>query len=124
MNKTFKYCIIGLSFLILISCKKNQVGGNATVKGIVSHHGKAIANAYVYIKYDSTEFPGDDYTIYDTYVMADVSGNYTIPFYKGSYFIYAKGYDYQIASPYIVKGGLSIAIRDKEDLNKDIAVSE
>lgn len=124
MNKIFNYSIIALSFLILLSCKKNQVGGSATVKGVVSHHGKAIADAYVYIKYDATEFPGDDYTLYNTFVKADGSGNYNIPLYKGSYYIYARGYDYAVPAPYIVKGGLSVTIRSSENLTKDIAVSE
>lgn len=124
MNKIFNYSIIALSFLILLSCKKNQVGGSATVKGIVSHHGKAIADAYVYIKYDATEFPGDDYTLYNTFVKADGSGNYSIPLYKGSYYIYTRGYDYAVPAPYIVKGGLSVTVRSSENLTKDIAVSE
>ena len=122
-----KSLICGSIILIVIfnlSCKKNQVGGTASLKGLVAHHGKAIPDAYVYIKYNATEFPGDDYTLYDTYVVADGSGNYSIPFYKGSYYIYAKGYDYQIAPPYIVKGGISISIRNSENLNKDIAVAE
>jgi hypothetical protein len=124
MNKIFNYSIIALSFLLLLSCKKNQMGGSATVKGVVSHHGKAIADAYVYIKYDATEFPGDDYTLYNTFVKADGSGNYSIPLYKGNYYIYARGYDYAIPAPYIVKGGLSVTVRSSENLTKDIAVSE
>jgi hypothetical protein len=124
MNKIFNYSVIALSFLILLSCKKNQVGGSATVKGVVSHHGKAIADSYVYIKYDATEFPGDDYTLYNTFVKADGSGNYSIPLYKGNYYIYARGYDYAIPAPYIVKGGLSVTVRSSENLTKDIAVSE
>ena len=124
MNKIFKYSFIALLFLNLVSCTKNQVGGSATVNGIVSHHGKAIADAYVYIKYDATEFPGDDYTLYNTFVKADGSGNYSIPLYKGNYYIYARGYDYAIPAPYIVKGGLSLTARSSENLSKDIAVSE
>lgn len=124
MNKIFNYSIISLSFLLLLSCKKNQVGGSATVKGVVAHHGKAIADAYVYIKYDATEFPGDDYTLYNTFVKADGSGNYSIPLYKGNYYIYARGYDYAIPAPYLVKGGLSVTVRNSENLTKDIAVSE
>ena len=124
MNKIFNYSILSLSFLLLLSCKKNQVGGSATVKGVVAHHGKAIANAYVYIKYDATEFPGDDYTLYNTFVKADGSGNYSIPLYKGNYYIYARGYDYAIPAPYLVKGGLSVTVRSSENSTKDIAVSE
>jgi hypothetical protein len=108
----------------LSSCKKNQTGGKATLKGTVKHHDKPISDAYVYIKFNSTEFPGDDYKLYDTYVQADANGNYSITFYKGSYYIYAVGRDLDIPSPYEVKGGLSVSLRNKESLVKDIAVTE
>lgn len=125
MKKTIFYLLLAMPLIsILNSCKKNQVGGTATVKGVVAHHEKPIADAYVYIKYNTTEFPGDDYTKYDTYVKADANGNYSIPFYKGSYFIYARGYDYAIPAPYIVQGGISVTVRNKENLTKDIAVTE
>jgi hypothetical protein len=78
----------------------------------------------VYIKYNTTEFPGDDYSKYDTYVQADANGNYSIPFYKGTYYVYGYGLDMSIPAPYIVKGGLSISIRNRENLTKDIAVTE
>jgi len=124
MNRFFKYFVLVGLILTIVSCKKNQVGGTGSVKGVVAHHGKSIPNAYVYIKYNTSEFPGDDYTLYDTYVAADNNGNYTIPFYKGTYYIYARGYDYAIAAPYLVKGGLSFTIRNNESLTKDIAVTE
>jgi hypothetical protein len=78
----------------------------------------------VYIKFNTTEFPGDDYKLYDTYVQADASGNYSIPFYKGSYYLYAAGLDLDTPPPYNVKGGLSVSLRNKENLTKDIAVTE
>ncbi len=108
----------------LISCKKNQTGGKASLKGIVKHHNKAIPNAYVYIKFNATEFPGKDYQLYDTYVEADSNGNYSISFFKGSYYIYAVGRDMDIPPPYEVSGGLSVTLRNRENLVKDIAVSE
>lgn len=118
---------LSLFFTLIVSfsaCKKNQLGGKSSVKGVVNHHGKPIADAYVYIKFNTTEFPGDDYTKYDTYVKTDVNGNYSISFYKGSYYLYASGYDLDIPSPFIVKGGLSITLKNKENITKDIAVSE
>lgn len=121
--------IKNLFFIVILtlsvsSCKKNQIGGTATLKGRVEHHGVPIPNAYIYIKYNTTEFPGDDYKSYDTNIQSDGSGNYSIPFYKGSYYIYASGLDMNIAAPYVVKGGLSVSIRNKENLVKDIAVTE
>lgn len=117
--------ILTISFLFsLQSCKKNLLGGKSSLKGVVSHHGKVIANAIIYIKFNATEFPGDDYTKYDTSVQADAEGNYSISFYKGSYYLYAKGNDLDVAYPHLVKGGFSISLRNNEKLVKNIAVTE
>ena len=119
----FYFLIINLVFFIS-SCKKNQIGGKATLKGVVLHHSKPIPNAYIYIKYNSSEFPGTDVNLYDTYVQADDNGNYKISFYKGTYYVYAKGFDYAIAYPNIVKGGLTVTLRNNEVSVKDIAITE
>lgn len=124
MKKIVSLVLIISIFSIFSSCKKNQTGGKASLKGTVKHHEKPIADAFVYIKFNSTEFPGDNYKNYDTYVEADASGNFTIPLYKGSYYIYAVGRDLDIPSPFEVKGGFSFSIRNKENLVKDIAVTE
>ncbi len=120
-----KYCgFIFLVLLLLSNCKKNRIGGKATLEGVVLHHSKPIPYAYIYIKYNATEFPGTDIKLYDTYVEADGNGNYNISFFKGNYYIYAKGLDYDIAAPYIVKGGLSIKLRNNELSIKNIAITE
>jgi hypothetical protein len=124
MNNLVKLALgIALVFSFL-SCKKNQLGGKSSLKGVVHHHGKAIANAIVYIKFNATEFPGDDYKLYDTSVQADAEGNYAISFYKGSYYVYAKGNDLDVSYPHLVKGGISISIRNNEKLVKNIAITE
>lgn len=119
--KTLTICAV---IFLTCTCKKNQTGGKATLEGVVAHHGVAIPDAYVYVKFKSSEFPGEDYTNYDTYVKADSEGRYKINFYKGSYYIFAMGYDYSIPAPYIVKGGLAVSLRNREHLTKDIAVTE
>lgn len=124
MKNLMKISILMFLVLGFISCKKNQTGGKASVEGIVAHHGKPIPDAHVYVKFNATEFPGEDYTNYDTYVKADANGFYKISFYKGTYYIYARGYDMDIPSPYIVQGGLTVSLRNHENLKKDIAVSE
>lgn len=124
MFKRFNLFILLILFAAIFSCKKNQTGGNAVVSGTVVHHTKAIANARIYIKFNSSEFPGDDYKLYDTYVDADVDGKYKINLYKGTYYLYAKGYDLEIPSPYLVKGGLSVTVRTNEKLQKNIAITE
>ena len=124
MKYFLKLTLVLTLLLPFTSCKKNQTGGKATLKGTVMHHSKPIPDAYIYIKYKATEFPGDDYKLYDTYVQADGSGNYSISFYKGTYYLYAVGRDLDIPSPYEVKGGMSVSLRNKETLVKDIAVTE
>ena len=119
-----KFSFFLLLLSITVSCKKNQVGGKATLKGVVEHHGVPIPNAVVYIKYNTTEFPGEDGTTYNTSVTADDQGNYNINFYKGSYYVYAVGLDMNIPYPYTVSGGMSLSIRNNENLTKDIAVTE
>jgi len=124
MKKLATLFILASLMILSGSCKKNQTGGKATLKGTVKHHDKPIPDAYVYIKFNASEFPGEDYTLYDTYVKADSYGDYSVSFYKGTYYVYAVGYDLDIPAPYVVSGGLSVTLRNKETLVKDIAVSE
>lgn len=113
------------SLIILIgSCKKNQTGGKATLKGTVKHHDKPIPDAYVYIKFKSSEYPGKDYKLYDTYVQANSQGNFSISFYQGTYYLYAVGLDLDTPPPYEVSGGLSVIVKKKDNLTLDIAVTE
>jgi len=123
-SSLLKFSFFLLLLSITVSCKKNQVGGKATLKGVVEHHGVPIPNAVVYIKYNTTEFPGEDGTTYNTSVTADDQGNYSINFYKGSYYVYAVSLDMNIPYPYTVSGGMSLSIRNNENLTKDIAVTE
>lgn len=109
----------------LTACKKNQLGGKSSIKGVVNHHGKAIGNAIVYIKFKTQDFPGNDVSVYDAHVTADVSGNYVIPeIYKGEYYLYAVGEDFAIPPPYQVAGGLPTKVRSKENITLDIPVTE
>ncbi|PBQ33498.1 hypothetical protein CNR22_17520 [Sphingobacteriaceae bacterium] len=123
MNKLFflsALLIIGISF----SCKKNQLGGKSTVSGVVAHHSKPIARATVFIKFNTKEFPGSDTTAYDDKIRADENGNYSFKCYKGDYYLYGFGYDFGIDPPYTVVGGVPVHIRNKEDLEINVAVTE
>ena len=122
-----KLAIISLSLIIIaifFSCKKNQLGGNRVITGVVAHHSKVIANSTVFIKFNASEFPGSDTTLYDAKVKADGNGNYTIKCYKGNYYLYGYGYDYDILYPYIVVGGLPVHVGSKKTVQVDIAVTE
>jgi hypothetical protein len=122
MNQLFFFTAIVL--LLLVSCKKNELGGKSSITGKVLHHSKAVARAAVFIKFNAKEFPGADTTVYDEKVMADENGNYSINCYKGNYYLYGFGYDFAIPAPYIVDGGIPVSIRNREDLIKDLAVGE
>lgn len=121
-----KLIIALLSIVVLISaCKKNQLGGNSSIKGKVMHHEKAIANAMVYIKFNSKESAGTDVTKYDASVQADASGNYAFSsIYKGNYYLYAVGQDSAVPAPYIVSGGVPAKLGYNKDLIIDVPVVE
>ncbi|WP_317897554.1 hypothetical protein [Aurantibacillus circumpalustris] len=122
-----KIVLVGLLLSLSVaffSCKKNQLGGSHTIKGKVAHHSKAIANASVFIKFDAKNFPGDDTTTYDDKVRADAEGNFSIKCYKGDYFLYGFGYDYDILPPYIVVGGTPVHVGSESTIEVNVAVTE
>ena len=122
-SKMKKNSVIGILLLISIwGCKKNQLGGKATVKGSVLHHEKLIPRARIFVKFNAKEFPGADTTSYDSRVVADADGNYTLACYKGNYYLYGVGYDDAIQLK--VYGGLAVSIRNNETVNTDVAVTE
>jgi len=117
-----------INFILLLTffgCKKNQLDGKSTIQGNIKHHAKIIANATVFIKFNATELPGTDTTLYDAKVRADASGNYTIKCYKGKYFLYGYGYDNQVTSNNgRVTGGSAVKMRNNENATIDLAVTE
>ncbi len=124
MRFFLKLSIIISLLAFVTACKKNQLGGKSTIIGVVAHHGDPIPNATVYIKFNSSEFPGDHTDTYDASVLADSKGNYRFNVYKGTYYIYAVGLDMDIPAPYTVSGGFSFSIKNKQHLTRDIAVTE
>lgn len=122
---TFKLLFIITIFTVISSCKKNGFGGSSGVSGIVSHHGKPISEATIYIKFNAKDFPGEDLSVYDGKVYSNVNGYYEITnFYQGDYYLYAIGSDPAIAAPYTVKGGISVSLGSKERKDQDIPVGE
>ena len=92
--KYFKYVFLMVVALTIISCKKNQLGGKSNIKAKVMHHDEAIPHARVYIKFNATDFPGTDVSVYDTYIDADHNGNFLVSnIYRGDYYFYAVGVD-------------------------------
>lgn len=124
MKKNSYLIILVLVASLTFSCKKNQLGGKSTISGTVSHHSKVIPHATVFIKFNAKEFPGKDTSVYDAKVVADAAGKYSFKCYKGDYYLYGYGRDYDIPSPYVVVGGAPAHIRQREDLNINVAVTE
>ncbi|MBL7911889.1 MAG: hypothetical protein JNJ41_12600 [Bacteroidia bacterium] len=122
--KRYLVYILLLTSIIFYSCKKNNVGGNAEIKGVIKHHAKIIGGATVYIKFNAKEYPGSDVSVYDATVNADVNGNYSIKCYKGDYYLYAVGQDLDVPPPYQVKGGVPVNIRNREVVEIEIPVTE
>ncbi|HQQ94798.1 MAG TPA: hypothetical protein PLQ93_09600 [Bacteroidia bacterium] len=118
------HAVLFLTICMFFSCKKNQLNGDASISGHVAHHSKVIPGAGVFIKFKAMEFPGTDTTLYDAKVRADDRGAYRFTCYKGDYYLYAFGYDYDIPPPYEVSGGIPVKVRKNEDVQADLAVTE
>lgn len=120
--RAFIYSFLVLAGLTFTTCKKNQLGGKSHIKGTVVHHSRYLPNARVFIKFNATEFPGKDTTVYDAKVWTDDKGNYSITCYQGNYYLYGFAYDDQFVKN--VSGGIPVKIRNNESLNLDVAVAE
>lgn len=115
--------IIILSIYV-ISCKKNDLGGNSMIEGRVVHHNKPITNCSVFLKFNASELPGEDTTLYDAKVRVDKDGYFKFSPYKGKYYVYARGIDPGIAPPNVVVGGQSLKLRSKETVSVTLYVTE
>ena len=111
-------------FCLLISCNKNQLGGNSKINLQVVHHGKAISGARVYVKFKTLTFPGTDTLLYDASFSANQEGQLEIKAYQGSYYIWSSGLDFSLPPPYKVFGGIPVQLRYNEELNQILPVSE
>jgi hypothetical protein len=126
LNKMQKHIITIIACITLFAaCKKNELGGKSTIKGTVAHHDKLIANATVYIKFNTQDSPGSDLSKYDAHVKADASGNYEFTsVYKGEYYLYAVGEDFAVPPPYQVFGGIPVKTKRNETLTINVPVTE
>jgi len=120
MKKIILALVLVGSFL---ACKKNQLGGKATINGVVSHHEKRISKAVVYVKFNAKEFPGTDSSKYDASIVTNEAGEFQMECYKGDYYLFGTGIDFRPGATY-VNGGVPVHIRNKEKLDITVAVSE
>jgi hypothetical protein len=127
-KKKIALALLLVSTVILLnSCHKEGIGGNASISGLVKHHEALIPNATVYIKYGVKEFPGTDVSVYDASVRADANAHYEfLSLYKGDYFIYGVGIDVNggVANSFPVTGGISTKIKNNKAYTIDVPVTE
>lgn len=127
MKSLFKYIILGIFVLVFNSCKKSGTGGDATVVAFPKHHGKAIKGATIYIKFKTNDMPSDILTNYDLKIVGDPNEDHIHihGLRYGKYYLYAVGYDPDIAMQ--VTGGVPLTIKwkkRKKEIDIDIALTE
>lgn len=128
MKKYFTFTLVILTISsVIIACKKNGTGGDATIAAFPQHHGKAIYGATAYIKYKAKDLPDNPTVNYDLKVVGDPKEDHVhidgmLP---GNYYLYAVGYDSAISQT--VKGGIALSIKyseKKSELDINIPVTE
>ncbi|MCH8904953.1 MAG: hypothetical protein IIA45_13685 [Bacteroidetes bacterium] len=115
MRYTFSNIILLLFAVALISAciKVGGTGGKAEIHGHIIHDTIHIPSAFIYLKYDATEFPGTLLNVYDETTLSDTSGHYQFEaLMRGDYYIYCVAYDSLTSEP--VTGGLAIVIEKKK----------
>ena len=130
-NKIILALTIG-ALLTVSSCKKNGLGGEATIVVFMKHHGNIIKNHVkypdtVFIKFSATELPGTTPDKFDTYFVGEEGEDHIHckGLRAGKYYMYGVGMD--STGPYRVKGGAAIKIAwsdRKKEIDTDLAVSE
>jgi len=113
-----------LSLLLLLaivagSCTKEGTGGNSSIHGVIMRNGVyVIPNTVVYIKYGTTEFPGDDPQYYDDSFATDSDGVFEFKgLKKGDYFLFANGFD--ITGGFAVTGQMVVNLGRKQNKELD-----
>lgn len=92
-------------------------GGQVTVSFFPEHHGEPIPGIASYpdsamIKYNTSEFPGDNPALYDFIAVGDLDSiKVVVDSLKcGNYFVFMTGWDVSIAER--VKGGIPVTITE------------
>lgn len=105
------FCILAFLFTC---CKKNDIGGDASLLVHTAHHNGNITGATVYVKCGVYELPANITSNYDLkYTAAPDEDHIHITGLRcGNYYLYAVGYDSTISQP--VSGGIPVEIPWKE----------
>jgi hypothetical protein len=116
-NGTCTYCVAG-------------TGGGVTIVGYLKHHTMLIPNTAthldtVYLKFNTSNNPGADLSLYDTYFVGEAGEDHVhLEGLKcGKYYIYGVGYDDMISQR--VVGGIPYTLTDTSgEVDLNIPVTE
>lgn len=132
MKRIISVFILLTAIMPVGSCKKNSLGGDATLVVFLEHHGKNIKNHKGYpdtlfVKFKAKDAPGTRASDYDTFFVGEVGEDHVHceGLREGTYFIYGAGFDSSIVQR--VTGGMSVKIKHserKEEIDTHLAVTE
>lgn len=126
MKRIISLIVIAVS-IVIVSCKKNNTGGQCRVAAFPEHHGKSIYGATVYVKFGAKDMPSNPTTNYDLKIEGEANEEHVHieNLRYGHYFLYSVGYDSSIAQT--VTGGIALKIKWKErkqELDVKVPVTE
>jgi hypothetical protein len=126
MKSIFAFLI--LASVLFSACKKDEMhnsSGQVVVTGTnkliisVVHHTYSLPGIRVFLKNNTTEYPGPDTTLYDWSTTSDPTGIAVFDhLFEGNYFIYAKGFDPNIGMDVI--GGSQAVLNSSTLTNKEM----
>jgi hypothetical protein len=132
MKKLQAIFIAALSTIIIVSCCKEGIDGEATLVVKMKHHGTIIPNHAnyldsVFVKFDAKELPGTGASDFDAVFVGEEGEDHIhLEGLKcGNYYIYGAGID--SSGPFRVTGGMAVKIKHserKEEIDVDLAVTE
>ncbi|MBA3664037.1 MAG: hypothetical protein H0W61_07500 [Bacteroidetes bacterium] len=132
MKNKITLLLIAGALILCGSCKRNGLGGEATLVVFMKHHGNIIKNhkSYpdtIFIKFKAKDLPGTTPDKFDTYFVGEEGEDHIHcrGLRAGKYYLYGVGID--STGPYRVKGGLAVKINwseRKQEIDTDLPVSE
>lgn len=133
MLKQFKVIsFVAFSLLVISSCKKAGIDGDATLVVFAKHHGTIIPNQAlypdtVYVKFNTQELPADPTHDYDAIFVGEAGEDHVhmASMHTGKYFLFVTGWDTSINAR--VFGGMAVKIKWKDrksEIDLDVPVVE
>lgn len=138
VKKTISFFLLFiLGTTVIVGCKKDTslknenrqvvIQGNLTLKVHAMHHQWLVPDLPVYLKKNSTSWPGTDSTKYELKTVTDVDGNCEFDhLFPGSYYLFAHGFDVNAGTDVIGYHAieLNVTTAPSNELNFTLNVSE